>query len=70
MTNHCSYYKFVCLTVLYDNFIHTSGLIKRPLTINDLKLGFTEVRDQIVSSRKKLNYALHYIKIGELLTLK
>ena len=61
VTNHCSYYKFVCLTVLYDNFIHTCGLINRPLSIN----GFTEVRHQVVSSRKKLNYALHYIKIGE-----
>lgn len=47
--------------MLYDNFIHTCGLINRPLSIN----GFTEVRHQVVSSRKKLNYALHYIKIGE-----
>lgn len=44
--------------------------MNRPLSINALKLGLTEVRDQEVSSRKKLNYVLHYRKIGELLTLK
>jgi len=70
VANHCSYYTFVSLTVLYDNFIHTCGLMNRPVSINGLKLGFTEVRDQERSSRKKLNYILHYREIVELLTLK
>ena len=65
VTNHCSYYTFVWLTVLYDNFIHTCGLMNRTLSINGLKLSFTEVRVQERSSRKKLNYVLHYRKIGE-----
>lgn len=69
MANHYSYYKFGYLTVLHGNFIPTRGLVNRPLSINGLKIGFTEERDQVVPSRKKLNYTINYMKIGELLTL-
>ena len=69
MANHYSYFKFGCLTVLYGNFIPTCGVINRPLSINGLKIGFTEGRDQVVLSRKKLICTLNYMKIGELLTL-